>query len=117
MITVNNQSLNTYLQQQESIDILNTFNESVNQHALYHHAKALHTARAPRASKPTIATGDQVFYYYLASLGRSAQRHFHSFSQMQQDTIQLKFQRTSISSSQQAIDLLTNLIKLQETSA
>ena len=108
MITVNNETLRTFLAQQDAIAIQKEFNRAKSCHSVYHAGQTSFTPRKPRPSKPIITTKEQVFYYYLTSEQKLA-RKYYSFTKLKQKAIKNAFNSLSINSSKQAIAILTSL--------
>jgi len=110
-ISVNNQSLNTYLAQQESIAILQEFNQARYCHAIYHPYKSAIQTRKPRPRNLTIIKKQQVFFYYLSMLPTKIKTKYDSLSATLQTNIQTAIQHKSITSTNDFIATLIKLIK------
>ena len=94
----------------ESKEIMQEFKRSQTCHDFYRPFKVAVIARKPNRSKPIITTKDEVFFYYLTSKQKLANK-FYRLSKAKQKAVRNIFSNLSIDSSAQAIAVITNIIK------
>lgn len=96
----------------QSMAIFHEFQYSTQCHSLYYPYKQEFTPQKPRLAKPIQAiTPEQVFFYYLKLTSTEIQNQFYSLSQPSQHKIESLFRQHSITSSDDAITVLTHIIK------